>query len=168
MGQSAVSRRAEVALDVAPRAAPALAWTGFRRPKPDEDGAGLLGVISEAAHQVRAQTARADAAEARSREAEARHRRTEEDARATGRRLHETQLRAEAAERRAEELERHLKRAGLALLESEARLGKALAEARAERERCGDIQRRSSETVERMRALLSEAEDRHRQAARSA
>lgn len=167
MAQSAVGwqDKAALPLEIVPRLGTEIVFT--RRPKAAEDGAGLLGVISDAAQQVRVQTARADAAEARFAEADARHRRIEEESRAVARHLHETRMRAEAAERRADELERHLKRAGLAVLEAETRLAKALAEARAERERCGEIQRGSSDTVERMRALLNETEDRLRQATRA-
>ncbi len=72
--------------------------------------------------------------------------------------------RAETMEKRAAAAEDMLKAANRRIAEIEIKLRSALDEARLERERAADVQKRSSEVVEKTRLMLSEAGERLRTA----
>jgi hypothetical protein len=70
--------------------------------------------------------------------------------------------RAEVMEKRAIAAEELLKAANRRIAEVEIKLRSALDEARIERERAAEVQKRSNEVVEKTRAMLSEAGERLR------
>jgi hypothetical protein len=72
--------------------------------------------------------------------------------------------RADAMEKRAVAAEDLLKAANRRIAEVEIKLRSALDEARMERERAADVQKRSNEVVEKTRAMLTEAGERMRSA----
>ena len=72
--------------------------------------------------------------------------------------------RAETMEKRAVAAEELLKAANRRIAEVEIKLRSALDEARLERDRAADVQKRSNEVVEKTRAMLTEAGERLRAA----